>query len=261
MATMRPIVGVWVAVMVAACRDSTSAAPAAAWSRVGENTGSVAGPPLTVGPATSTSIPPPPPVAAFRELTAGGIDLPFAACHEVLVTPVTDSATVGAEQLAQGDVLSVRGEPESHEKLVGRGLALVVTAQDVGCVTRTRVVRASKARELTFLNGAMHAHLDVDDRDVASFYLGRLSGTSGVPEHAHDPSWEILCAVEAAGTFTLDGKESRLGPSTCVSVPPGAKHSWTPDPDSNLVAVQIYSPAGPEQRFKKLASDEWARDH
>jgi mannose-6-phosphate isomerase-like protein (cupin superfamily) len=275
---LRRRVVVGIAVAVAACH--------------GEHTGTIAGPPLTVAPATSTSTstststptstststPLPPPSAAFQKLASHGFDLHFAGCSELAVTPVTGTATVlewqeqrnalkmsiesevARLELAPGDVLVVRGVPEHHQKLSGEGLALVVTAQDPGCNTGTRVVRAAQAPELTFARGAMHAHLDIDDRDVASFYLGRLSGTAGVPEHSHDQSWEVLCAVEASGTFTLRGEASRLGPLTCVSVEPGAKHSWKPDPGSSLVGVQMYFPPGPEQRFKKLAADERARD-
>jgi hypothetical protein len=247
---LRRRVVVGIAIAVAACRS--------------EHTGTIAGPPLTVAPPTPTPTPTPtsipPPSGAFQKLSSAGVDLPFAACHEVLVTPANGRATVVGEDLAPGDVLVVRGVPEHNQKLSGEGLALVVTAQDPGCNTGTRVVRGAQAPELTFARGAMHAHLDIDDRDVASFYLGRLSGTAGVPEHSHDQSWEVLCAVEASGTFTLRGEASRLGPLTCVSVEPGAKHSWKPDPGSSLVGVQMYFPPGPEQRFKKLAADERARD-
>jgi hypothetical protein len=238
----------WIGLVAAACH--------------GERTATVTGPPLTVAPAEGISAtPPPPPSAVFQELTAGGVDLPLSSCHEVLVTPISGTASVGGERLGPGDVLAVRGEPEPNaRRLVGQGLTLVVSAQDTGCVTRSRLVRADHARELVFMSGTMHARLDVEDPDVASFYLGRLSGTSGVPEHAHDRSWEVLCAIDASGVFTLGGQEARLGPRSCVSVAPGAKHSWKPDPGSNLTAVQMYSPPGPEQRFKKLAADERAGD-
>ena len=230
----------------------------------GERTDSVAGPPLTIAPATNSTAstsPPRPPSAVFQEASAGGTDLPVASCHEVLVAPVSGAVSVGAERIGVGDVLAIRGDPDTAgHKLVGQGLAIVVSAEDAGCVTRMRLVRAEQAPELTFSAGKMHAHLDVDEPDIASFYLGRLAGTAGVPEHAHDGSWEVLCAIEASGTFTLNGAEARLGPRMCISVRPGTKHSWRPDPGSTLSAVQIYSPAGPEQRFKKLAADERAGD-
>jgi len=120
-----------------------------------------------------------------------------------------------------------------------------------------KIIRASAAPDLAFAGGKMHVHLDADDRAIAPFaYVGRLEGTAPVAEHAHDGSWEVLCAVEAAGTFTLAGVANRLAPKTCVTVPPNAKHSWVPDANSTLRAVQLYAPPGPEQRFKALAAKE-----
>jgi mannose-6-phosphate isomerase-like protein (cupin superfamily) len=180
----------------------------------------------------------------------------LAKCQELFLTPVQGTASVGGDTLATGDVLATAGGPPSTLDVQGSGLLVVATAQ-VPCDTAAarHLVRATQAPELTFMGGAMHAHLDVDDRAVApTAYLGRLAGTAAVPEHSHAGSWEILCAVEAAGTFTLAGRDQRLAPRTCVSVPPDTKHVWKPDAGSNLVAVQIYAPPGPEQRFKKLAS-------
>jgi mannose-6-phosphate isomerase-like protein (cupin superfamily) len=244
MARMRSAIVMATAVIVAGCH--------------GEKTGTIAGPPLTVAPST----PPPvaPPSATFQELTSAGIDLALAACQAVIVTPVTGTAAFANERLAPGDVMAVRGLPEHGARLTGQGLAVVAMMHDADCVTRSRVVRATRAPELAFMGGAMRAHLDIDDREIAPFYLGRLSGTAGVPEHSHGSSWEILCAVEASGRFTLDGKKSPLGARTCVAMPPGVKHSWRPDAGSNLVAVQMYAPPGPEQRFKKLAAEEAVRD-
>jgi mannose-6-phosphate isomerase-like protein (cupin superfamily) len=138
----------------------------------------------------------------------------------------------------------------------GDGVAVVADAAVTPCNVPTRLVLAASAPDLAFMGGALHARPDFDDRAAApSVYLGRLSGTGAVAEHVHDKSWEVLCAVEAAGTFTLDGHAQRMGPRTCVSVPPGTKHAWQPDPGSTLVAVQLYAPPGPEQRFKKLAAE------
>ena len=75
-----------------------------------------------------------------------------------------------------------------------------------------------------------------------------------MPEHVHAGEWELLAAVEGAGTFTIDGVSARLGPKQVVAVPPGARHAWQPDPGTKLVAVQMYSPPGPEQRFVALAA-------
>jgi mannose-6-phosphate isomerase-like protein (cupin superfamily) len=38
-----------------------------------------------------------------------------------------------------------------------------------------------------------------------------------------------------------------------VAIPKGALHAWEPAGSKPLIALQIYVPPGPEQRFKKLA--------
>jgi len=162
------------------------------------------------------------------------------------------------------------GTPIARAWLDGSGTAVVAKGRcevkDAAGVTRccpasgpsgidqARAV-AKDVPELTFAGGAMHARLMLDDRSVSpEVYMGSLAGTAPVAEHQHDASWEILCAVEAAGTFVLGGKERRLGAHECVSVPPATKHSWRPEPGTTLVAVQMYVPAGPEQRFKGIAA-------
>ena len=99
----------------------------------------------------------------------------------------------------------------------------------------------------------MHAHLDLEKEISPEVYVGRLEGSAPVAEHDHASSWEVLCALEGSGTFTLDGIPSHIVGPTIVAVPPGRKHSWQPDPGTKLVAVQVYAPPGPEQRFKVLA--------
>jgi len=116
------------------------------------------------------------------------------------------------------------------------------------------LVRATAARDLTWAGGTMHAHLDLESDVSPELYVGRLEGTAPVAEHVHESSWEILCAVEAAGMLTLDGKPSRVGSRSIVADPPNTRHSWKPDDGSKLVAIQLYTPPGPEQRFKKLAA-------
>jgi mannose-6-phosphate isomerase-like protein (cupin superfamily) len=233
----------------------------------GEPTARGEGPPLTIAsasPSASDSVPvsaplpvpdpvPAPVEAKFVTVTASPTPIPLLACHQALVADVKGTMTAGGQALSAGDVLATTAGPLD---LRGDGLAVVATMAVTPCTVPLRLVPATAAPQLTFLGGAMRAHLDLDDRAVApAAYLGRLAGNAPVPEHVHDKSWEILCAVEAAGTFTLAGVPQRLGARTCVAVPPGTKHAWQPDAGSTLGAVQIYAPPGPEQRFKKLAAE------
>jgi len=245
--------GWWISAMVCgalACKGSSSV----------ERTATVQGPPLVL---PDSMAPPSPPVEArFVDVSpAAPQTIAGRTCDEVFVDVVRGAVKANDVDLAIGDVLVVRG----GVSMVGDGTAVVAVAHVAPCEPSQWheghvVVRAGAAADLSFLGGSMHAHLDLDDRGTApTLYMGRLSGTAGVPEHDHAASWEVR-AVEASGTFTVAGQERRLAPRTCVSIPPATKHSWRPDPGANLVAVQMYSPAGPEQRFKKLAADDAARD-
>jgi mannose-6-phosphate isomerase-like protein (cupin superfamily) len=243
-----------------------------------EKTGTVAGPPLTIAPSSTLS-PSSTPSPADGPLRARFLDLsshpaiPVGVCQLVMVNVAKGTAMVADEKLSAGDILTAVGEggaASADLAASGDGTVLVATARIVPCeggleagrgvpgpgMLRKRVVRGSVAPELTWAGGAMHAHLDLDDRDVApSAYMGRLEGTASVAEHTHPESWEVLAALEASGTFTLAGKEMRLEPKQIVVVPPDTKHAWRPDPGSKLVAIQMYAPPGPEQRFKKLAAE------
>jgi quercetin dioxygenase-like cupin family protein len=199
-----------------------------------------------------------PVTARFVDLSASPTDMGANMCETAYVDVVRGTAQALGESLAAGDVLMVQG-PDPFA-VTGDGLAVFAVVVVPRCTPKARpvgpithVVRASAAPDLTWAGGAMHAHLDLDKEVSLELYLGRLEGTAPVAEHLHEASWEILCAAEASGTFTLDGKATRLGPRGIVFVPPNTKHSWAPDPGSKLVAVQLYDPPGPEQRFKKLA--------
>lgn len=219
-----------------------------------EATARVEMPPLTIAPPPSSPSAAAPPVEArFVDATAAPASIAVAACHQLFVTAVKGSVVAGGQTLSPGDVMTTTSGPV---ELRGDGVAVVADTAVTPCNVPPRLVLASAAPDLAFLGGAMHARLDFDDRAAApTVYLGRLSGTGAVAEHAHDKSWEVICAVEAAGTFTLGGQAQRMGPRMCVSVPPGTKHAWQPDAGSTLSAVQMYAPPGPEQRFKKMAAE------
>jgi len=47
----------------------------------------------------------------------------------------------------------------------------------------------------------------------------------------------------------------KVAPGTIAMIAPGVPHAWKPSGSSPLIAVQMYWPPGPEQRFKKLAEE------
>jgi quercetin dioxygenase-like cupin family protein len=162
------------------------------------------------------------------------------------------------ETLTAGDVLVARGEGMFDMK--GVGLVAVARVMPKTCTPASavdkKVVRGTVAPPLTWAHGAMTAHLDVDEQTSPDLYVGRLEGTAPVAEHAHAGVYEILCAVQADGVLTIDGRPQIVRAKTCNVIPPDAKHSWVPAPGAKLVAIQMYAPPGPEERFKKLAADD-----
>ena len=89
-----------------------------------------------------------------------------------------------------------------------------------------------------------------DGPAVAS--LGTLDGdpTLGVPEHTHEVSVEVLWIQDGSGIMRV-GEETRvIRPGTFVYVPPNTIHGFVPDGTRPLFAYQVYTPSGPEQRFR-----------
>jgi quercetin dioxygenase-like cupin family protein len=70
-----------------------------------------------------------------------------------------------------------------------------------------------------------------------------------VPEHVHARETEMLYVLAGAGTMTIAGTQVSVTPTSVIQIPPNTKHAFTATED--VRAVQLYTPPGPEQRFKK----------
>jgi len=254
--------GWWVAVVGAcvACAKE-EAAPAVAPAP------SVTAAPISTAAAPSAASPPNATERPVSGHFVGGVGGQVAtridpSCDEVIFAVAEGTAKAAGEDLQKNDALLLLA-PDATVDIFSTGTALIAAVKHA-CPAGPRpafakhVVRASAAPELIWAGGAMHAHLDAEKDVSPGAYFGRLEGTAPVVEHMHKGSWEVLFAIEASGTFTLDGNPQRVGRYSVVYVPPDAKHSWAPDPGSKLVAFQIYTPPGPEQRFKGLAAEAGA---
>jgi mannose-6-phosphate isomerase-like protein (cupin superfamily) len=220
------------------------------------------GAPAEAASAAPPPAPPPfaaPPAAAFVDVVASkGSPVALHGCDEVAIAVASGKLTMLGETLGAGDVLLAHGEGSFDMK--GAGLVVVARVVPKACTPAAaidkRVVRGTVAQPLVWGHGAMTAHLDVDERTSPDLYVGRLEGTAPVAEHVHAGVYEILCVVQAAGVLMVDGRPQAVGPKTCTVIPPDTKHAWVPASGARLVAIQMYAPPGPEQRFKKLAADE-----
>lgn len=86
-------------------------------------------------------------------------------------------------------------------------------------------------------------------RDAA---VSRLTAEPGVEVavHVHESSDELLWIQEGGGTMRIGADLFRVGAGDAVRVPRGVPHGVAVDAAGPaLVAVQVYTPSGPEQRF------------
>lgn len=115
------------------------------------------------------------------------------------------------------------------------------------------IVRSADAQRLQRPGGAVSLLLDPVRSRRSEFSAALLSLDAGaaVPLHDHAAETELLYILEGAGTMTVNGVALAVAPTSVVQVPPGAKHSFTAS--APLRAIQLYTPAGPEQRFKAPA--------
>lgn len=76
-----------------------------------------------------------------------------------------------------------------------------------------------------------------------------IDGAAAIPAHVHDASTEMLYVLSGSGSMVIDGVTLPVTPTTVIQIPAGVEHSFTAS--EPLKVLQFYTPAGPEQRFKK----------
>jgi quercetin dioxygenase-like cupin family protein len=175
-------------------------------------------------------------------------------------------ATVGGKPVAAGDMMYVRKggarevtapKGDVHAVLVvvpgGREGTARAGALPTPPVTQVRsalvgpqLLPASAAK--TYGPATIFAETaTIHDPTLAASIL-TLSANTSVPEHVHANETELLYVLAGSGTMTVNGVALAVSPTSVVQIPKATKHAFTASAD--LRAVQIYTPAGPEQRFK-----------
>ena len=87
-------------------------------------------------------------------------------------------------------------------------------------------------------------------KDVALLGL-ELEAGAVVPAHVHAAETEVLYVIGGGGTMTIGGVAVPVTEHSVIQIPAGVEHAFTAS--AATVAIQLYTPAGPEQRFKKPA--------
>ncbi len=101
-------------------------------------------------------------------------------------------------------------------------------------------------------DGLALIHLLLEPSEPGSAYLGRGTFLPGAeaPVHLHPESEEIVYVLSGEGTMLLGDREVVVQKDMAIRIPAGVAHSFRVTGEKPLEVVQVYSPAGPEQRFK-----------
>jgi quercetin dioxygenase-like cupin family protein len=114
----------------------------------------------------------------------------------------------------------------------------------------------------------------IADKGAATLYWNASNGSpavsvgqlelkpgAAVPEHEHGPSAEYLVVKQGVCELTTNGQTVLVKAGDSVFLPAGQKHAAKVPKDAKepFVAVQLYAPAGPEQRFVPQAADAGVR--
>jgi quercetin dioxygenase-like cupin family protein len=86
-------------------------------------------------------------------------------------------------------------------------------------------------------------------------YLGLLEAEPGaeVPRNSHPGSAEILFVLSGAGELTVGSEKLPFEAEEALHLPEGQPHAAKFSGPDKTVMVQIFAPAGPEERYRKPA--------
>jgi quercetin dioxygenase-like cupin family protein len=115
---------------------------------------------------------------------------------------------------------------------------------------RPILARASGAQQYPRPGGTVLLVLDparTKRGEIAASLLTLEAGAT-VPQHQHATETELLYILDGTGTLTVGGVTLPVQPTSVLQLRPAIPHGFVAS--TRLRAIQFYTPAGPEQRFK-----------
>ncbi len=113
------------------------------------------------------------------------------------------------------------------------------------------VAHAADLPTYSLQDGKLRVQILIDAAAQSPAALSILTAEVGAsaPPHDHGQAEEIVYLLEGKAAMTLQGHEFEAGPRSAFRIPGHADHTMEVV-DGPMIAVQIYLPGGPEQRFK-----------
>ena len=100
--------------------------------------------------------------------------------------------------------------------------------------------------------GKIHPLLDAAHTGSRGFYLGTLEAEPGVevPRNTHPGAAEILFVIAGAGELTVGSEKVPFEAEEALYIPEGQPHAAKFTGPDKALLVQIFAPAGPEDRYR-----------
>jgi quercetin dioxygenase-like cupin family protein len=157
---------------------------------------------------------------------------------------------VGTETLKAGDALwlGAKSERPALTPLDKKPLKLLeIRAHGEG--TGQKIVHGADAKSYPIAGGKGAVKLLLDGTG-AKLAVDEISGDVGaaVPSHKHQTQDEVLVFLEGKSTTTVGKQSYNTEAGDALRIPANAAHAMKVT--EKLRTIQIYAPAGPEQRFK-----------
>lgn len=161
------------------------------------------------------------------------------------------SFKVGEETLAVGDALWLgAGSERPVLKPLDKKPLKLLEVRAHGDGKGQAVVHAADAKSYPLPGGGGTAKLLLDGTPAhVAIDLLDADANAKIPAHKHATSDEELYFVAGQSTVTVVKEASATAPGDALRIPANLTHSVAVGPDK-LTALQVYAPAGPEQRFK-----------
>jgi quercetin dioxygenase-like cupin family protein len=123
-----------------------------------------------------------------------------------------------------------------------------------------KLVATSPGGSATILGGKGKATplLSPAETGNKDFYLGRLEASPGaqVPRHQHAGTEEIIFVLSGAGELTVGSEKIPFAADEALFLPAGQPHAVKFTGDDRAEMVQIFAPAGPEDRYKDASKSK-----
>jgi quercetin dioxygenase-like cupin family protein len=118
------------------------------------------------------------------------------------------------------------------------------------------VVTADQAAALSISGGKGKARILIDEKasgsNAMALSLVEFSPGLDLPRHEHAGSTELLYVQTGGGKLTVGSESMPFGPESALAIPADQPHAGQIGREPTT-AIQIYAPAGPEQRYREQA--------